>query len=178
MPARHELLNRVLELSADELLRREHRAFSSRLWSRIIAVEEGPYPSAEASRRATERALYAISNTETISDFASLRERLKRLQIAIRGESYEMAHYKAQSLREGFLQLRSRRGFDSETSQIALQALVTFLRKVQDHLEKKLQDQTYDLPVLRISASLSDHATEISGWIEQKRFTLGEEKDV
>jgi hypothetical protein len=136
------------------------------------------HTSAEASRRATERALYVIANTETISDFASLRERLKRLQIAIRGESYEMAHYEAQSLREGFHQLRSRRGFDSETSQIALQAMVTFLRKVQDHLEKKLQDQTYDLPVLRISASLSDHATEISGWIEQKRFTLGEEKDV
>jgi hypothetical protein len=134
--------------------------------------------SAEASTRATERALHTISNSETISDFASLKERLKRLQIAIRVGSYEMAHYEAQSLREGFHQLRSRRGFESDTSQITLQAMVTFLRKVQDHLEKKLQDQTYELPVLRISASLSDHATEISGWIEQKRFTLGEEKDV
>jgi len=134
--------------------------------------------AAEASKSAADRAVRAISEVDTVSDLASLKERLKTVQISIRGTRYEVAYHEAQSLREGFHQLRNRKGFESEDSLIELQAMVTFLRKLQDHLERKIQDNEYPLPLRAISASLTDHATKLSGWMEQRRFTLGGKGDV
>jgi hypothetical protein len=134
--------------------------------------------AAEASRVASDKALRAISEIDTISDLASLKERLKVLQVSIRGSRYEVAYHEAQSLREGFHQLRSRKGFESDESRIHLQAIVTFLSKLQDNLERKIDDSTYQLPLRAISAKLSEHATELSGWMEKKRFELGGKTDV
>ena len=134
--------------------------------------------AAEASRIAADKALRAISEIDTASDLASLKERLKGLQSSIRASRFEVAYHEAQYVREGFHQLRNRKGFESEESKLELQRMVTFLRKLQDNLERKIQEVDYQLPVRAISANLSDHATKISGWIEQRRFELGGKDDV
>jgi len=134
--------------------------------------------AAEASRIAADKALRAISEIDTISDLASLKERLKVLQVSIRWSRFEVAYHEAQSLREGFHQLRNRSGFETDESLIHLQAIVTFLSKLQDNLERKMDDGSYQLPLRAISAKLSEHATELSGWMEQKRFALGGKTDV
>lgn len=134
--------------------------------------------AAEASKVAADRTLDAVSQIDTAFDLASLKERLKGLQSSIRASRFEIAYYEAQSLREGFHRLRNRKGFESEEGKVELQTMVTFLRKLQDQLERKIQDAEYQLPVRPISANLSDHAMKISGWIEQRRFELGGQSDV
>lgn len=129
--------------------------------------------AAEAAKHATDKALRAISDTDTISDLATIRERVKKLQEALRGSRYEISLHETQSLRENLHQLRNRRGFEANERKIQIQGMVTFLRKLQDHLERNLEDSTHQVPVPSFNANLSDYATTISEWMEQMRFTLG-----
>jgi hypothetical protein len=130
--------------------------------------------AAESAKIATEKALQAISDGDTSSDLATIRERVKKLQVALRGERYEIAHHEAQSLREALHQLRNRKGFESDDLRTEIQGMVTFLRKLQDQLERRLSEVGYRIPLRKINVQLSDCATTLSEWIEKRRYRVGD----
>lgn len=129
--------------------------------------------SSEAANVATAQALAAISDTDTISDLAAIRERLKKVQIAVRSGRYETALNETQTLREGLHQLKSRRGFATDESKMEIQEMVTFLRKIQTHFEKWLADDAYPVPGTAMNQTLSDLSTKTSEWIEKMRYVRG-----
>jgi len=129
--------------------------------------------AAEAAKLATDRALQAISDTETISDIATIKERIKKVQVAVQGGRYEVALHESQFLRESLHQLRNRRGFDTDADKTEIQEIITFLRKIQDYFERHLQDPTFEVPARFINRGLFDQATKVSEWIEKMRFVRG-----
>src|SRR4030095_1119126 len=62
--------------------------------------------AAEAAQVASNRAVQAMSDNDTIADLAMIKSELAHLQIAIREKHYEVVLLQAQPLRERFHQLR------------------------------------------------------------------------
>lgn len=129
--------------------------------------------SAQASAIATERAFSAISDTDTISDLSGIRERIKKVQVAIRSDRFETALNEVQSLRESLHQLRNRRGFVTDESKTEIQEMITFLSKLQTHFEKWMADESYVVPRLAAHKGLADHAAKVSEWMEKMRYLRG-----
>jgi hypothetical protein len=133
--------------------------------------------SADAARIATERAIRAIVESDTVADLATISSELKRVQVALHGGRFETALLQAQVLRERLYQLRSRTGFTSDEKKTQIQSMVTFLRKLQDSLEKKLEEPGFQVSVRAANGKISDCVTDISVWIEEVRFLIrGDER--
>lgn len=130
--------------------------------------------SSEAAAQATREALTAISTSDTISDLSGIRERIKKVQVAVRSNRYEIALHETQTLRESLHQIRTRQTFVDEQSQIAIQEMVTFLRKIQAHFEKQLAYSEYQVPRPAINQTLSDISTRVSEWMENTRYIGGD----
>lgn len=129
--------------------------------------------AAEAAKLATEGAIQAISDTDTISDLATIRSGMKRVQVALHGSRYETALLQSQSLRETLNQLRTRPGFGTDQRGTRIQSMVTFLRKLQDGLERKLEEPESQVLVRPANNKLSDYTSEVSVWMEEMRFLRG-----
>jgi biopolymer transport protein ExbB/TolQ len=129
--------------------------------------------AAQAAASATEDALRAISDTDTISDLSSIRERFKKVQVALRSARFETALIEVQSLRESLHQLRNRRGFVTDESKIEIQEIVTFLRRLQTHFEKRMFDEAYQFPTPAANKALADHGAKVSEWLEKMRYLRG-----
>lgn len=129
--------------------------------------------AAESAKRATDHAITAMSDTDTISDLATIRTGMKGVQVALHGSRYETALLQSQSLRETLHQLRSRRGFATDDRRIQIQSMVTSLKKLQDSLEKKLEDSEFQMTVRHANNMLSDYTADVSAWMEEMRFLRG-----
>jgi hypothetical protein len=129
--------------------------------------------AADAAKVASNQALQAMSNSDTISNLATIRERINKVQLALRGSRYEAALIEIQTLREGLYQLRSRRGFATDERKIDIQGMVTFLSKFQDYLERHLEDSKYEVPKRDMNNKLAEYATNLSEWMERMRFISG-----
>lgn len=129
--------------------------------------------AAEAARMATERALRAISDSDTISDLATIKSGMKGVQVALHGGRYETALLQSQSLRETLDQLRSRRGFGTDERGSRIQSMVTFFGKLQDALERRLAEPEFQVSVRPANRKLSDYTSEVSVWMEEMRFLRG-----
>lgn len=133
--------------------------------------------AAESARLASDRAIRAISDTDTISDLATIKSGMKRIQVALHGSRYETALLQSQSLRETLNQLRSRRSFGTDERGIRIQSMVAYLKKLQDLLERKLEEPESHVAVRPANNKLSDYTTEVSAWMEQVRFLRGGSDD-
>ncbi|HEY6329221.1 MAG TPA: hypothetical protein VI756_07780 [Blastocatellia bacterium] len=129
--------------------------------------------AAEAAKEATQAAIQAISDTDTVSDLARVNSGLKGMQVALHGDRYETALLQAQELRERLHQLRVRRGFESEERRTQIQSMVASLRKLQDKLERKIREPEVTFSVPSANQTLADYVTEVSGWMEEVRFLRG-----
>lgn len=133
--------------------------------------------AAESARLASDRAIRAISDTDTISDLATIRSGMKRVQVALHGGRYETALLQSQSLRETLHQLRSRRGFGTDERRTQIQSMVAYLKKLQDLLERKHEEPESRVAVRPANNKLSDYTTEVSAWMEEVRFLRGGSDD-
>lgn len=129
--------------------------------------------AAESARLASNRAIQAISDTDTISDLATIKSGMKRIQVALHGGRYETALLQSQSLRETLSQLRSRRSFGTDERGIQIQSMVAFLRKLQDTLERKLEEPESQVTVRPANNKLSEYTSEVSVWMEEMRYLRG-----
>lgn len=133
--------------------------------------------AAESARLATDRAIRSISDTDTISDLATIKAGMKRVQVALHGARYETALLQSQSLRETLNQLRSRRGFRTDERTTQIQSMVAYLKKLQDLLERKLEEPESRVVVRPANNKLSDYTAEVSAWMEEVRFLRGGSDD-
>jgi hypothetical protein len=129
--------------------------------------------SADAAKTASAEAVQAISDNDTIADLSLLRAEMAHLQVTIRGKHYEIGLSQTQALPERFHQLRTRRGFTTEMRHTEIQEIVTFLKKLQDRLEKQCANPSTLITTSGINGRLSDIGVKTAEWIEEIRFTLG-----
>jgi len=126
--------------------------------------------AAQAAERAASVTADAIGRRDTIADIASVIAGLKEVQLALRGNRFETALLRAQTLRESLHRLRTRVGIGIEERQVRIQKMVTDLRKLQDAMERLLADTTLPFTAAATNKVLSDAAAELSAWSEELRF--------
>lgn len=127
----------------------------------------------EAARSATEKVIRTMSYIDTISDLARIRSEMNNIQAALRGERYETTLLRVQTSREELFQLRNRIGFESDSKRNQVQLMVTFLKRLQNDLEKKLDDSEFPLSVSDMNIGLSDHSATVSQWAEEMKLLQG-----
>jgi hypothetical protein len=130
--------------------------------------------SAEASRVASAQAVQTISDNDTIADLSLIRAELGHLQVSLRDKHYEVALLQTQALRERFHQIRTRRGFTTDARHTEIQEIVTFLKKLQDRLERQCSEpESTSIVIATVNGRVSDIGVKTAEWIEEIRFTLG-----
>lgn len=132
--------------------------------------------SVDASKEAAAKTLQALINKHTISEIASLSSGLREVQIALRGKRYEAASLRIQAIRNGLHQLRGRNGFSSTKKQTEIQEIIASLSKLQDGLEKKIENPEFSLSVPSANNKISEYISQFSEWGDQFQFSPEEEK--
>jgi len=132
--------------------------------------------AAEAAEDAARSALETIAEADTIADLATIRAGMGKVQVALRGRRFEAALIEAQSIRERLSQVRTRQEFNNEKSQTEMQLMVGYLKKLQDKLEKDLQNGSTTMDVQKPNSMLGDFQGSLAKWIEEMRFRRRERK--
>src|SRR5688572_25452908 len=120
--------------------------------------------SAEAARTAATHAVAAVAHFDTVADIASAQAGLREIQVALRGQRYETALLRAQTIRELLHRLRSRPGFEDEARQVSIQSMVMSLRKLQDAMEQRLAEPEKAFSARVTNKGLADSAVELGSW--------------
>jgi hypothetical protein len=140
-------------------------------WYEIIRTKN----SVEASRKATEQTLKVLPSYQTISDLASISSAFREIQIGLRGNRFEAASIRLQSIRSQLIRLISRGTFKDNDHKIEIQNTVVYLSKLQSTLEKKISDTNAPINISGINTKLSEFINAFSGLEEEQKYTYRSE---
>ncbi len=134
----------------------------------IIVVQARRATSAAvAARTAAESARDEVAERVTIEDVSAIMNELSEVQTALRGDQKETALHRLSSALTRLNRLRSRRGFHDDERRAAIQTIVFDLARVEERLEKRLEDGDTPLSVAKTNSSIAKHSRELADWCEQ-----------
>ena len=134
--------------------------------------------AAEAASTAAREAVNSVSANQSLSDLGSVIGGLKEIQTANRGELYETALLRIQTVREQLSALRARDHYQENETQKNFQRIATFLSMTQATYDKYLLGEQKLESVAAVNDRLADYIVGLSGLKQQLENTIGENNAV
>lgn len=134
------------------------------LWIQIVRTKR----VATATKEATQQTIALMAERNTIFDIASISTSCREVQTALRGERYETALIRAQTVRNQLVRLRQRPGFLENDERLThIQEMVAGLKRLQEALEKKVEEPDLQISSSSANRKLGDYMQQLSEWAEQ-----------